>query len=382
MQRLNIFWLILFLMTFGWSQSLNPTGSLAVHDPSSLVKQGNTYYLFYTGNLIPTKTSTDMINWTSAGSAMSSRPAWHAQYVSSNPTSLWAPDIHFAAGKYWLYYAVSSSGSTASAIGLRTNVTLNPSDANYAWQDQGMVVYTKASNNINDTTLYNAIDPNVFIDTAGMPWMAFGSFWGGIKLIRLNPSTGKVDSTDRTDTLISIAYRNNPQAPSGYTHALEAAFIIYYRGYYYLFTSWDRCCNGTASTYNMRYGRAPSVRGPYVDKAGVKLVSGGGTLLSDGSGLPGGGQSIYQDNGNYYIVYHVYDGKNSPASLQIRHLYFDSQQWPTLDPAQAVSIQTARSRRVAASQGTGELIPWRNRDFNALGRDLSQPNPGIPPSRR
>jgi beta-xylosidase len=95
---------------------------------------------------------------------------------------------------------------------------------------------------------------------------------------------------------------------------IEGAFIVYAR-VYHLFTSWDKCCAGTSSTYNMPYGRSTAVTGPYVDKAGKDLTAGGGTLLSDGSGSPGGLNGILVDNGNYYIVYHVYDGRNNPASL-------------------------------------------------------------------
>ena len=356
------------MMNFGWSQSLTPTGSLAVHDPSEIIKEGGTYYLFYTGNLIPYKTSTNMVSWTAAGSALASRPSWHATSVPNNRSGdIWAPTISYRNGTYWMYYSVSSFGSQTSAIGLATRTSLSSG----TWMDQGVVITSPIAAAGN----FNAIDPNIVTDTLGNVWMAWGSFWNGIFIIQLNPQTGKpLNSLTATNTT-NIAKRTNT------SNGIEGSFIIYVRGYFHLFTSWDKCCAGTGSTYNMRYGRSRNVTGPYVDKAGLNLATGGGgTLLSDGSGSPGGGQSIYQENGNFYLVYHVYDGKNSPASLQIRHLYFDSQAWPTLDSSQAVAIQPVKSHRqlVKAVWKNGVLIPWRNGNWNAVGRVT----PEIPPSRK
>ena len=97
-------------------------------------------------------------------------------------------------------------------------------------------------------------------------WLVFGSFWTGIKLIPLSSSTGKPSGT----SIYSLATRSN---------GVEAAGIFKYGSYYYLFTSWDKCCNGLSSTYNIRVGRATSVTGPYVDASGVALTAGGGTLV-------------------------------------------------------------------------------------------------------
>ncbi len=334
------------------AQSLNPTGNIAIHDPSSLVKEGGTYYVFQTGNLIPCKTSPDMVHWTNAGSALSSRPSWQAATVPNNaPGDLWAPDISYRNGTYWLYYAVSSSGSQTSALGLATRSSL----AAGAWQDQGVVI-TSATYSVND----NAIDPNSISDAQGNVWLAWGSWWNGIFLIPVDPQTGKPTASAQP---VNLAGRGGK--------GIEAAFIVYARGYYYLFTSWDVCCQGTSSTYNMRYGRATEVTGPYVDTAGLPLVSGGGTPLSDGSGFPGGGQSVYVENGNYYLIYHVYDGRNNPASLQIRHLYFNAQAWPTFDPAAAVSIQPRpSSHRPLLLSGTHESPPAF---FTPTGRKLRDP---------
>jgi arabinan endo-1,5-alpha-L-arabinosidase len=87
--------------------------------------------------------------------------------------------------RYLLYYAVSSMEKMTSAIGLATNATLDPTDPPYHWSDQGIVVRTREGGNCN------AIDPTVFQDTDGSLWLTFGSYWSGIKLIQLDPKTGK-----------------------------------------------------------------------------------------------------------------------------------------------------------------------------------------------
>lgn len=312
------------------AQSMNPTGSIGVHDPV-LIKDGSLYYVFCTGGRIPVKTSPNLSAWSNAGSALTTIPAWHAATVPNNRSGdIWAPDISFRDGKFWLYYSLSSFGSQSSAIGLATRASL----ATGAWEDQGMVL-TSSTFSVND----NAIDPNAVTDAEGNPWLAWGSFWDGIFIVRLDPQTGK-----------PLAGAT-PVRLAGRSGGIEGSFIIYARGYYHLFASWDKCCAGTNSTYNMRYGRSQSVTGPYVDKAGKALTSGGGTLLSDGSGSPGGHNGIFVENGNHYIVYHVYDGRNNPASLQIRRLFFDAEGWPTLDPAAAPVRQSYRAHLGAPGVG-------------------------------
>src|ERR1700761_1645534 len=86
---------------------------------------------------------------------------------------------------------------------------------------------------------------------------------------RLSSSTGKPASSAVT----SLATRT---ADSG---AIEASVIYKSGSFYYLFSSWDLCCKGTSSTYNIRVGRATNVAGPYVDQSGVNLLNGGGTLV-------------------------------------------------------------------------------------------------------
>ena len=157
-------------------------------------------------------------------------------------TQIWAPDISFFNGEYHLYYAVSSFGSQQSVIGLATNTTLNPSSPGYRWVDRGEVIASKPGHDN-----FNAIDPNVIIDAEGGVWLTFGSQWSGIKLLRLDPSTG-LPFQGHATRLSSLASQPD--------HGLiEAPFVFRMGEFYYLFASSGTCCRGAASTYKIVVGR-------------------------------------------------------------------------------------------------------------------------------
>ncbi|WP_326573181.1 arabinan endo-1,5-alpha-L-arabinosidase [Streptomyces sp. NBC_00481] len=286
------------------------TGSIVVHDPTMIRTSAGQYLLYATGGGIGNRASTNRIAFSGGADAFAGRPSWWRTY-SSVPEA-WAPDISFHGGKYLMYYSVSSFGSQNSAIGLATSTTGRPG----SWTDQG-IVYTSSSSND-----YNAIDPNLFVNDDGKWWLSFGSWWTGIKMIQINPSTGKQLSSNTTR--YSLASR-----PTG-TKAVEAPYIVKRNGYYYLFASYDTCCAGTSSTYKVKVGRATSVTGPYHDKNGVAMMNNGGTpvLESHGRYIGPGGQSIMNDTDGDLIVYHYYDGQdNGTPKLGINLLNWSSG-WP------------------------------------------------------
>jgi len=182
-----------------------------------IIKQGDTWYIFATGIGITRKRSEDGTHWERMAPVFSPQPEWNRQMIPFNDGNLWAPDIIHYQGKYYLYYSVSSFGSNTSAIGLATNVTLDPTDPDYAWVDEGVVIQSTNTDN------YNAIDPNVAQDRDGNLWLSFGSFWSGIKLIRLDPETMKpaADATLRSiaakpgNTAIEAPFSGQtPRSPS------------------------------------------------------------------------------------------------------------------------------------------------------------------------
>ncbi len=283
---------------------LTLSGNLGAHDPAAYVV-GNTIYLAATG--LVSKTSTNLTSWTSGGNPLA-LPAWARTATSA--TNTWAPDISYFGGTYHMYYSASTFGSNRSCIGQATKTALDSG----SWADQGMVLCS----NMGTTDNWNAIDPNIVIDDAGTPWMAFGSFWSGLKMVKLD-STGA-----RADTMLySIANGANARG------SLEGAWVFKACGYYYLFASWGACCDG-AFDYNMRVGRSTTVTGPYVDKAGTSLMSGGGTLLVQGNaswGAPGHNSVIVYNN-KVYNLYHALQGGRGTATLRIAEIVWDADGWP------------------------------------------------------
>jgi arabinan endo-1,5-alpha-L-arabinosidase len=296
-----------------------------VHDPS-MIRAGDTFYVFSTGDPsgiigdgnIQIRRSTDLRHWRYLGTIFERKPAWVPQKVRS----LWAPDVSYYRGRYQVYYSASIFGTNDSAIGLATNETLDPNSPRYRWVDRGVVIRSTPADD------WNAIDPSFTVDADGQPWLVFGSFWSGIKMVKLNPETGKL--AEMPPRLYSLAYRPDPP------HAIEAPSLIYRKPYYYLFVSFDFCCRRARSTYNIRVGRAKSITGPYLDRSGKPMMQGGGTLILSNSGemIGPGGQAIYHDGDTYYLVHHFYDASDSGrAKLQIHRLLWTSDGWPRVGPA-------------------------------------------------
>ncbi|MFD0592648.1 arabinan endo-1,5-alpha-L-arabinosidase [Catellatospora coxensis] len=235
---------------------------------------------------------------------------WTTAYTGGG-ANLWAPDISYRDGRFLLYYSASTFGSQRSAIFLATS----PTGAAGSWTHQGLVIESSSAVN------YNAIDPNLFVDAAGQWWLAFGSFWTGIKSVRLDPATGKRSTTDTA--VRALAQR---QTASG---AVEAPFVYRRGGYYYLFTSFDLCCRGASSTYRTMVGRSTSPTGPFTDRNGTALTSGGGTQILAGHGsVHGPGHpAVLADNGQDVLFYHYYTDSGA-ARLGINLLGWDSAGWP------------------------------------------------------
>jgi arabinan endo-1,5-alpha-L-arabinosidase len=329
----------------------NMTGDTYAHDPT-LIKSGNTWYNFNTGPGIQLLTSTNGTNWTRQSQVFNAKLSWWSSYVPDQEgTDVWAPDIEFFNGRYWMYYSISTFGSRVSAIGLTSTASLSSP----SWRDDGVVTSTNNSNN------YNAIDPNLTIDAAGVPWLAFGSWNTGLKLTQINPTTMKP-----TGSLYSIASRSN--------NAIEAPSITYRNGYYYLFASIDNCCQGVNSTYKIIFGRSKTITGPYLDKNGVSLTSNGGTILDSGNAVwkGPGGQDIY--NGNI-IARHAYDAnENGAAKLLINDLYWDAEGWPTYEQAATYRLVNRKSGKAAdvynfSTADGGDVVQWT--DLNGANQQWS-----------
>lgn len=289
-----------------------------VHDPS-IAKSDGGYYVFSTGRGIVLHTSPDLINWSKRTPVFATQPAWIEALIPDVKNYLWAPDISFFNGQWHLYYAASKFGTNRSVIGHATNATLNPDSPAFGWHDAGAVIESHRGDD------WNAIDPNVCFDRAGQPWLSFGSFWSGIKLRKLD-ATGQLSKED--STLYALASR--PKEGKNGT-AIEAPFIFQHGDYFYLFVSYDLCCKGADSTYNIRVGRSKEITGPYLDREGKPMPEGGATpVLSSSKRWRGPGHNaVLHDQKTDWLVYHSYDAEDSGISkLRIEALVWDEKGWP------------------------------------------------------
>jgi arabinan endo-1,5-alpha-L-arabinosidase len=304
---------------FGYDQPrvLSLVGDLRTHDPS-LIRDGFDAYVFSTGDqavaggTIQIRHSRDLIHWEYAGNVFDQIPAW-AKTAVPGVSNLWAPEIHKYGNTYYLYYSVSTFGSNRSAIGLATNTTLDPSRSNYAWVDRGLVTSSEGTD-------YNAIDPAVIEDEHGTPYLAMGSFWTGIRMFKLQWPSGMLAPGQKEP--LRLADRFVPP------NAIEGASIIRKGGKFYMFVSFDFCCQGTNSTYKIAVGRSDVVTGPYYDKLGTPLQHGGGTVIlsENGTMFGPGGPTASPD----LLGYHWYDATaNGDFRLGLRTIKWEDG-WPTV----------------------------------------------------
>jgi arabinan endo-1,5-alpha-L-arabinosidase len=294
-------------------QELHLRGQLDIHDPSTIVKCDDTFWVFGTGRGIFSKYSTNLVDWRVGPPVFTNLPEWTTNTIAGNRGKFWAPDVIHLGDRYLLYYSISTWGSHNSAIGLAANRDLNPASPNYHWEDLGLVIRSTDSND------FNTIDPSVMRAADGRLWLAFGSFNSGIKVVELDPKTGL-----RADT-------NEAVHPLAWKNAIEAACLYQHANYYYLFVNWGLCCRGVNSTYNIRVGRSANVTGPYVDAEGVDLLQGGGTLVTETSGyhFGPGHAGILSEGGTNWFSCHYYSGHEMGRSLlDLRQLNWNTNGWP------------------------------------------------------
>jgi arabinan endo-1,5-alpha-L-arabinosidase len=318
-------------------------GELRVHDPSTVVMCKGKYYLFSTGPGIPILSSEDGFTWQRSGRVLENVPeSVHSLVPFDKNALVWAPDITFLNGQYFLYYSISSWGSFTSAVGLVTSPTLDANDPTYKWTDRGLVVNSVEPQNLN------AIDPGVVKTPDGGLWISYGSYHGNIELLQLDPVTG-----------VRISKNSQVYIVTSYS---EASDIVYHGGYYYLLVNHDGCCKGKESTYNIRVGRSKKVTGPYLDKYNVDMKEGGGSLFLAAHGTqigPGHFGLLTVDGVEKFSCYYEADmARGGSPALDIQPLSWDDQGWPVAGenpgdtPYQLLSKRTERVLEYGKGEGS------------------------------
>lgn len=326
MKKITAIALCLSAISFG--SNLFAQERIPVHDPV-MIKEGDSYHLFCTGRGVAHWSSTDMKNWKQEKPVFETAPQWAVDAVPGYRGHTWAPDISYHNGLYYLYYSVSAFGKNTSCIGVATNKTLDPASPDYKWTDHGKVIQS-----VPGRDMWNAIDPNLVFDDDGQPWLAFGSFWSGMKLVKMAPNLLSVAEPQVWHTISKRerSFKTDDYDPG--EGAVEAPFIFKKNGYYYLFVSFDYCCRGKDSTYKIVVGRSDKVQGPYLDKEGVRMDHGGGSLVLEGNanwhGV--GHNSAYTFDGKDYLVFHGYDASDERgrSKLIIAEISWDANGWPVV----------------------------------------------------
>jgi arabinan endo-1,5-alpha-L-arabinosidase len=316
--------------------------NISVHDPV-MIKQDSLYYIFCTGNGVSMFSSKDMVHWKIEKPVFATAPQWARDSIRNfRGNSLWAPDISYSNGLYYLYYSVSAFGKNTSCIGVATNKTLHTDDPEYKWVDHGMVIQS-----IPGKTNWNAIDPNLAVDEKNDPYLVFGSFWDGLKIVKLTPD--RLHTAEPLEAIPTIASRkkdpsqqgnlpsidNNPVDAGG--NAIEAPFVFKKNGYFYFFASIDYCCKGVNSTYKMIVGRSNKLKGPYLDKDGNDMAHGGGSIVlaGDKDWYGVGHNAVVAFGDSDYLIFHGYSAANNGQSrLRIEKLSWKDG-WPAVEPGQS-----------------------------------------------
>jgi arabinan endo-1,5-alpha-L-arabinosidase len=210
-------------------------GQFQIHDPSTVTVCDGKYYTYGTG-----------------GNPLVSDDGWTWRRGVTPARTGAAPDVIHIGDRYFMYI---------SGVTMISSKTLDPNSPDYKWEDGGSIAGYESPDDF-----INPIDPGAFLDpTDGRLWLTYGSYVGYIRLVELDPKTGKRLHPGEPPTNIGIN--------------LEATDMIYHDGWYYLLGTHGSCCAGAASGYNIRVGRSRKVTGPFLDNMGVDMLEGGGKLV-------------------------------------------------------------------------------------------------------
>lgn len=382
-------------MSLHTEQPLTPTGEdphtwglRNAHDPTIVQTPEGTFVMFCTdANAngpapagVHMRVSTDLIDWQWAGTALGQVPPVAEQWTGAQ--GLWAPEViawptQSGEPLWHMYYSASTFGSRTSAIGLATAPhPLGP------WTAGPLVVKTH-----HDYSPHNAIDAAVQWDHNGVPWLYYGSFFGGLCALELDANTGLPVHEGE----LGHRFAGRPRSVEG---ALEGPFVVRHDSTYTCFVSFDSLVN----TYDVRVAQSASPTGPFVDRDGAALISSTpdgqpltdapdahGTIALAGYRLPGqrtliapGHNSVLLSDDGDFLVHHVrYALSPREHSAQVRRLFWLDSGWPVVSPAPYLGESASFSQNLACSSevaGTWDVVDFRDaKEFAVVNEELRAP---------
>ena len=220
-------------------------GQPYIHDPSTIAECDGKFYTFGTG-----------------GGGLISDDGWSWHGGADRPGRGAAPDVMKIGDRYLCIYGATGGGLGGGHNGrilTMWNKTLDPKSPDFKWTE---AVEVASSDGLEDC---DAIDPSLLLDpTTGRLWASYGTYFGSIRLIELDPKTGeRIQGNVEQDIAIDC----------------EATDLLYRDGWYYLLGTHGTCCDGVNSTYNIVVGRSRQVTGPYLDNVGRDMFHGGGRMV-------------------------------------------------------------------------------------------------------
>ncbi|SKB49844.1 arabinan endo-1,5-alpha-L-arabinosidase [Parapedobacter luteus] len=317
------------------STYINPVFEPILADPSVIRDPHSGYFYAYGtqdnwgdgqgSRLIPVLQSANLVDWQVVGQAFSSKPTWKSN------GGLWAPDVNYVDGKYYLYYAYSTWGDPNPGVGVA--IATKPTGP---FVDHGKLFTSE------EVDVPNSIDP-FYYEEAGKKYLFWGSFSDaptqGTYVVELADDGLSVPDLSRKIKLAAGDF--------------EAVLIHKRDGYYYFFGSKGSCCDGANSQYHVLVARSERLMGPYLDKAGNPITArGNGTLFLKGNDkFAGPGHNarlITDDAGTDWFIYHGIDrtqGKVSSGASR-RMLMLDKVIWRNGWPEIAGEAPSTTPQRV------------------------------------
>ncbi|HBH10856.1 MAG TPA: hypothetical protein DDX15_05040 [Gammaproteobacteria bacterium] len=318
-----------------------------IHDPSRVIITTTGQFISVTGKaqedgykcgLETWYRASPKDNWKPHECLFVDKPDWISKFVPTNDGAFWAPE--FIDHERILYSVASNfddGGPSCTALAIAKK-----EQGKIIWEDSGMPLTCttgKPTKTKNGEIEVEAIDPAYIFSPNGKAYLITGG--GLIHGTEVNPEnfqplSGNWFSIDDPNwkTLARGPITDEDEEGIGDGHEwVEAPYVYYREGFYYLFVNWGACCRGAESDYNIRVGRSKKPLGPFLDKKGINMADGGGSLVLESEGTkrgPGHAGIWTNKNEQNILGFHYYDAKRDGISLYDERQIVWKNNWPII----------------------------------------------------